>query len=95
MFCLGLNWLMPSSSGVRVCLNVFGWCPESAMGVYPEARGVYAHSVFGMCQLEPNWSSLVRGSVSVNIVHDKPDHLDVHALCCPLEGSLYTELYVY
>ena len=26
--------------------------------------------------------------VIVSIVHDKPDHLAVHALCCPLEGSL-------
>ena len=34
-------------------------------------------------------------SVDVSIVHDKPDHLAVHALCCLLEGSLYTELHVY
>ena len=35
--------------------DVFGWCPGSAMGVHPEAGGVDAHSVLGMCQLEPNW----------------------------------------
>ena len=27
-------------------------------------------------------------TVSVSVVHDKPDHLAVHVLCCPLEGSL-------
>ena len=25
---------------------------------------------------------------TVSVVHDKPDHLAVHVLCCPLEGSL-------
>ena len=25
---------------------------------------------------------------SVSVVHDKPDHLAVHALCYPLEGSV-------
>ena len=25
MFCLGLDWLMPSNSGVRVCVCVLGW----------------------------------------------------------------------
>ena len=33
--------------------------------------------------------------LTASIVHDKPDHLAVHSLCCPLEGGLYTELYVY
>ena len=35
-----------------------------------------------------------QGGCGVSLVHDKPDHLAVHALCCPLEGSLWTELHV-
>ena len=31
---------------------------------------------------------VAHGTLCVSIVHDKPDHLAVHALCCPLEGSL-------
>ena len=42
-------------------------------------------------------SMRLRGSqrIIVSVVHDKPDHLAVHALCCTLESSLHTELYVY
>ena len=35
--------------------KIFDWCPGSAMGVHPEAGAVDAHSVLGMCRLEPHW----------------------------------------
>ena len=33
-------------------------------------------------------------SRSVSVVHNEPDHLAVHALRCPLAGSLWVELHM-